>query len=327
MNTADLTGRDGRRALLTWRPSPRLVRQVSLWTAVVLGVIVLTGGAVRLSGSGLGCPTWPRCTGDSLTAGHGLRHAIELGNRILGICVFLGVLFTGLLAVRVRPVRADLRRLAAGLVIGYLGQGVLGGITVLTRLNPLAVGAHFLLSMVLVWVAIVLYRRAGVVLTDPVPVVGRELRILGRLLTATAALVLVIGTLVTGSGPHAGARVDNRLPFPLRDITQLHSDVVLFLVGATAVTLVTLRVTGAPAQLQRRGHLLLAVMLGQTVVGFTQYFTGLPAGLVAVHIAGATLLWAVCLVFTLDMWTRPMLPELLPAPQPARAEPALSTTG
>lgn len=296
------------------RPGPRIVRQVALFTLLALVAIVVTGAAVRLSGSGLGCPTWPHCSGSSLTAGHGIHRDIELGNRFITILVFVGVAITTALVLAQSPLRRDLRRLALGLVGGYVGQAVLGGITVLTRLNPLAVAAHFLLSMGLVWIALVLYRRSGVALVDPRPVVGREMRLMGRVLTANAAVVLVVGTLVTGSGPHAGARVDNRLPFPLHAIAQLHSDFVLLLVGMTIATCVALRMTGAPSALRRRGNWLIGVMLAQTAVGFAQYFLGLPAGLVEVHVFGATLLWALTLIFALDMWERPAIPEL------ARAE-------
>ncbi len=289
---------------------------------MALGLLVVSGGAVRLTGSGLGCPTWPHCTGDSVTAGHGFNHAVELGNRIVTILVFLGVAASTVLVFLRRPVRSDLRRLAIGLVVGYVGQAVLGGITVLTRLNPLAVGAHFLLSMALLWNGLVLYHRSQVELVDPVPVVGPEMRLLGRLVVSAAGLVLVVGTLVTGSGPHAGARVDNRLPFALRDIAEAHADLVLFLVGVTVATVLALRVTAAPRLVQRRSHWLLAVMLGQTAVGFTQYFLGLPAGLVEVHIAGATALWALAVQLTLDMYSRPALADRPPAAHAAGGDPA-----
>lgn len=290
-----------------WRPRAALVQRAALGTAIALGAIVVTGGAVRLSGSGLGCPTWPDCAQGSVVGGQGLHRDVELGNRFVTVAVFVGIAATALLVWWSRPRRPDLRRLAAGLVAGFVAQAVLGGITVLTRLNPLTVAAHFLLSMVLLWNALVLWRRSGQQPVPAVPVVPREVRILGRCLVGLAGAVLVIGTLVTGSGPHAGARVDNRLPFALRDIAELHSDVVLLLVGATAATLVLLRVTDAPAVVRRRGRWLLAVMLAQTVVGFTQYFTGLPAGLVEVHILGATCVWAAVLLFVLELVERPAL--------------------
>ncbi|MHB8340466.1 MAG: COX15/CtaA family protein [Mycobacteriales bacterium] len=297
------------------RPGPALIQRAALVTALALGAIVVTGGAVRLSGSGLGCPTWPDCAHGSVVGGHGLHYDVELGNRFVTVAVFLAVAATAALVLLAKPRRRDLCWLAGGLVAGFVAQAVLGGITVLTRLNPLTVAAHFLLSMVLLWNALVLLRRSGQQPVPAVPVVRGEVRILGRCLVGLAAAVLVIGTLVTGSGPHAGARVDNRLPFALRDIAQLHSDVVLLLVGATAATLVLLRVTDAPPAVRRRGRWLLAVMLAQTVVGFTQYFTGLPAGLVEVHILGATLVWVTVLLFVLELTERPAL-----APPPAQSQ-------
>jgi cytochrome c oxidase assembly protein subunit 15 len=300
-------------------PSSLTVRRAALFTLLALVAVVVTGAAVRLSGSGLGCPTWPHCSGTSLTAGRGIHRDIELGNRIITLAVFLGVAATLLLVLWLRPLRPDLRRLSWGLVAGYVGQAVLGGITVLTRLNPLTVAAHFLLSMGLVWIALVLYRRSGVHPVDPQPVVGAPMRMMGRVLAANAAVVLVVGTLVTGTGPHAGARVDNRLPFALRAITQLHSDFVLLLVGMTVATCVALRMIGAPGGLQRRANWLIGVMLAQTAVGFAQYFLGLPAALVEVHVFGATLLWTLTLAFALDMWERPPLPHLGPDPAVAVA--------
>lgn len=305
-------------------PSAAAVQRAALLMTLALGAVVVTGGAVRLTGSGLGCPTWPHCTGSSVTAGHGVHWVVELSNRMLTIGVFLGLLTTVALVWLRRPPRRDLRLLASGLLGGYLGQAVLGGVTVLTRLNPLAVAAHFLLSAVLVWNALVLYRRCGVQPGPSQPVVAPPLRLLGRLVAITTGVVLVVGTLVTGSGPHAGARVDNRLPFPLRDIAQLHSDIVLFLVGLTLATVLALRLADAPRSLQRRGHLLLVIMVGQTVLGFTQYFLGLPSALVGLHIAGATLLWAAALSFSLDMWQRPALGDIAAVHAPAVREGGIS---
>lgn len=284
--------------------SPVGLRRVALLTTAALALLVLSGAAVRLSGSGLGCPTWPDCTGKSITGGSGLHHAVELGNRIFTIALFVAVAASVVVSWAVRPVRPDLRRPAAGLLAGYLGQAVLGGITVLTRLNPLAVASHFLLSMVLLWVGLVFVQRTSEPPGVPHRRVLAPVRQLTRLLTLSAGVVLVVGTLVTGSGPHAGARVDNRLPFPLRDITQLHADLVLFFAGATVATWFALRATGAPADLQRRSRWLVFALLAQIVVGYTQYFLGLPAGLVEVHVLGATVVWMLTLSLHLATQTR-----------------------
>lgn len=295
----------GLRAL--WWPTPRGSQRLAGAVAVVLGLVIVTGAAVRLSGSGLGCPTWPRCTATALNSGTDLHGLIEFGNRVISAVVFLvGILLLAVMVGRSR--RRDLYPLIALLFAGYLAEAVLGGLTVLTRLNPLLVGAHFLLAVGLLWAAVVIWRRLGAAAVPPTPLVGRELRWVGRGLVAGAAAVLVVGTLVTGSGPYAGSRVDNRLPFDRQDITQLHSDLVLLVVGATAVALVLLRVTAAPAALRRRGTVLLCLLVGQAAIGFTQYFTGLPAWLVGVHVAGAAAFWVACLLFALDMYGRPAAP-------------------
>lgn len=287
-----------------WSPTPSTARRLAGSVAVVLGLVVVTGAGVRLSGSGLGCPTWPSCTPTSLHSGLDAHGLIEFGNRLLSAVVFLvGVAALAVVVVRAR--RRDLFGYVAGLFAGYLAEAVLGGLTVLTRLNPLLVALHFLLALGLLWLAIVVWRRLGEEPVPARPLVGPELRWLARGLVAGAASILVVGTLVTGSGPYAGSRVDNRLRFDRHDITVLHSDLVIFLVGATAVTLLLLRVLGAPTALRRRGRQLLVVMAVQASIGFLQYATGLPAWLVGVHVAGATLFWACSLLFALEMYERP----------------------
>jgi cytochrome c oxidase assembly protein subunit 15 len=291
-----------------WNPTPTLARRTAGGVAIVLGLVIITGAAVRLTNSGLGCPTWPKCTGTDVHSGTGFHSLIEFGNRLISVFVFLaGIALLALVTIRSR--RRDLYPHVGGLAAGYLGEAVLGGISVLTHLNPLIVAAHFLFAVGLLWIAIVVWRRLGTEDVAPTPVVRTELRWLGRGLLAGAGLILVLGTLVTGTGPHAGSRVDNRLPFNRRDITALHSDSVLFLVGAVAVTLLVLKLTDAPPRLQRRGRVLLATMLLQAAIGFIQYFAGLPAWLVGVHVAGATLFWVACLLLVLDMWERPVAVE------------------
>jgi len=301
-----------RLAAALWHPTPDLARRTAGVVCVVLGLVVVTGAAVRLTGSGLGCSTWPKCTDTDIHSATDLHGLIEFGNRVLSVVVFLaGIAVLGLVTVRSR--RRDLYGYVIALAAGYLGEAVIGGLSVLTRLNPLIVALHFILAIALLWVSIVVWRRFGTENVAPQPRVRSELRWLGRLLLAGSALVLVLGTLVTGTGPHAGSRVDNRLPFDRRDITALHSDAVLLLVGAVAVLLVLLHLTGAPALLRRRARVLFVTMVAQAAVGFIQYFGGLPAWLVGVHVAGATIFWVASLLLTLDMWERP------PAPQPADA--------
>jgi cytochrome c oxidase assembly protein subunit 15 len=266
-----------------------VVSRTALVNVVANGLIVITGGAVRLTGSGLGCPTWPRCTDESFVAtpelaGHG---AIEFGNRLLTFAL-TAVAIATVVAV-FRSVRRDLRPLAVWSLLGIPAQALLGGVTVLTGLNPYTVAAHFLLSMVLVAVATVLWlrsREAGVGQL----VVRRPFALLAAGIAATVAVVLVVGTIVTGSGPHSGDPEAGRTGFDPELMSQLHADVVFLLIGLTVALLVALHATDSPGRVRRAARDLLVVELAQGVVGYAQYFTHLPALLVLLHMAGAVLI-------------------------------------
>ena len=271
--------------------------------------IVVTGGLVRITGSGLGCPTWPECVGGSLTPirhqEQGFHPFVEFTNRMLTFALLVVVVASVVVALRRRPRRTSLVWLAWGGVIGVFAQAVLGGITVRTKLNPLTVAAHFLLSMVLIAVAVALQQRAqdsgdG----PPHSVVREELRRIAQLLIPVAAGVLVLGTLVTGSGPHAGDADTHRLSIDPRTIAWLHADLVMLFLGLAVATWLALRVTDAPATAQRRVVVLLVVILAQGVIGYTQYFTGVPGGLVAIHVAGACAVWVATLRVTYALRTR-----------------------
>ncbi|WP_308123559.1 COX15/CtaA family protein [Modestobacter marinus] len=285
-----------RRAAVT----PATVSRVALANVVANGLIVVTGGAVRLTGSGLGCPTWPRCTDDSFVAtpelaGHG---AIEFGNRLLTF-VLTAVAIATLVAV-FRSARRDLRRLAVLSFLGIPAQALLGGVTVLTGLNPWTVAAHFLLSMVLVHVATTLWLRSREPGVGQL-LVRRPFALLTTGIAATVAAVLVVGTVVTGSGPHSGDPAAGRTGLDPELMSQLHADVVFLLIGLTVALLVALHATDSPGRVRRAARDLLVVQLAQGVVGYAQYFTQLPAVLVLLHMAGAVLitvytarlLWAV----------------------------------
>ncbi|MGY1638332.1 heme A synthase [Geodermatophilus sp. SYSU D00742] len=271
--------------------SPAVVSRFALANAVANGAIVVTGGAVRLTGSGLGCPTWPRCTDESFVAtpelaGHG---AIEFGNRLLTF-VLAAVAIATVVAV-FRSARRDLRGLAVLAFLGIPAQALLGGVTVLTGLNPWTVAAHFLVSSVLVAVTTVLWLRSRE------PGVGRLLvrRPFALLVTgigvATAA-VLVLGTVVTGSGPHSGDPGAGRTGFDPELVSQLHADSVFLLLGLTIALLVALHATDSPGRVERAARDLLVVQLLQGVVGYVQYFTELPITLVLLHMLGAVLVTA-----------------------------------
>src|SRR3954451_15065705 len=184
--------------------SPLIFRRLTVAAADAVGAIVVTGPAVRLTGSGLGCPTWPRCTETSIASPLSYHGLVEFGNRVLTTVVGVFVVAVAIAALLRAPRRRDLTLLAWSLVAGFVGQAVVGGLSVLYDLAPPWVMAHFLLSMLMVWAALVLVHRADRAWQPQPPRVRRELLLLGRLLVVTAAIVLVLGTVTTGTGPHAG---------------------------------------------------------------------------------------------------------------------------
>jgi cytochrome c oxidase assembly protein subunit 15 len=288
-----------------WTPTPTAVRRVFLAALIANVGIVVTGGAVRLTASGLGCPTFPRCTDDSLVVthemgGHGL---VEFGNRLLTFALSAVVVAAVLVAWRAG--RRDLRGYALVLFGGIVAQALLGGVTVLTGLNPVTVMAHFLLSIALIAVA----TRAHLLSTgQPVPArreVPPAVLAGGRGLLVVTALLLLAGTVVTGTGPHSGDKnATHRLPFDLVEVTQLHADLVFLLLGLVLGLVVALRSTDVPPVLPRRALVLLGVVLAQGLVGYVQYATDLPIALVAAHVLGACLVWVAALRLVLAMTTQ-----------------------
>jgi cytochrome c oxidase assembly protein subunit 15 len=272
--------------------SPATISRVALANAAANGLIVVTGGLVRLTGSGLGCPTWPRCTDESFVAtaeleAHG---AIEFGNRLITF-VLTALAIATVVAVWRSP-RRDLRTLAVLSFLGIPAQAALGGITVLTELNPWTVAAHFLISMALVAITTTLWLRSR----EPgvgQPLLRRPLTLLVTGIAVVTAVVLFLGTIVTGSGPHSGdAEAADRMDFDPELVSQLHADVVFLLVGLTVALLVALHATDSPGRLRRAARDLLIVQLAQGVVGYVQYFTDLPILLVLLHMLGAVLITA-----------------------------------
>jgi len=258
--------------------------------------IVVTGGAVRITGSGLGCPTWPECTPGSYTPvpnqAEGQVHAwIEFGNRLLTFVLLLGALIALIIAIRVSKhavAKNRVRLLAALQLIGILGQGVLGGITVLTDLHPIPVASHFLLSVFLIAGAISLrYEVVGIVKQKADGIVATLMPVLIWL----TLFVIVAGTIVTGSGPHAGDENAKRFGFSPRVVSWLHADLVIALVVLTLILWLITRVSQNKV-IHRYLSIFLLISLSQGLIGYVQYFTGLPEVLVAAHLLGATLVWA-----------------------------------
>jgi cytochrome c oxidase assembly protein subunit 15 len=280
--------------------SPAAYRRITLVAAVLLGVIIVTGGAVRLTDSGLGCPSWPNCESGRLTphSASDYNAMIEFVNRLFTGLVSAAVIVAVLGSLVRAPRRTDLVRLSFGLVGGVFAQAVLGGLTVLFELKPGFVMAHFLVSIVLLTNAIVLYARAGIAddtITAPNrPTTSGRVVALTRSLLVLASLVLVTGTIVTGAGPHSGGgRRDEvaRLDIAIPDAARLHGAAVMVFLGVVIVTVLLAWRDGAPQRLRHRLSALLVVLVAQAGVGYTQYFTDIPPLLVGVHIAGATLVW------------------------------------
>jgi len=257
--------------------------------------LIVTGGSVRLTGSGLGCPTWPECTPGSYVPvanqAEGQLHAwIEFGNRLLTFVLLICALTVVTFSVRVSKNAANkerVRSLAALQILGIFGQGMLGGVTVLTDLHPLTVAAHFLLSILLIAGAISLrYELIG----TPVEKTTGLISFLMPIFVWLTFLVLVAGTIVTGSGPHAGDEKAQRFGFDPQVVSWLHADLVIALIVLAVMLLLIAHQSGMSLLVRRIGIFLL-IAFSQGVIGYIQYFTGLPEALVAAHLIGSTLVW------------------------------------
>ena len=251
--------------------------------------LVVTGGAVRLTGSGLGCPTWPECTPGSYTpvphqAEPVLNVWIEFGNRMLTFALVLASLV--LIISVLKSGRRDLRSLAMGQFLGIFGQGILGGITVLTGLNPITVALHLLLSMVLIAGATSIHIRR---FEPSIDIASSKLtKSLARLHVSVMFIVMILGTVVTGSGPHAGDAQAERFTFDIRTVAILHADFVIFLFGITISFFVAV---GTSSQTKIKLRTFTIIALAQGIIGYVQYFLGVPALIVGLHLLGAAVLW------------------------------------
>jgi cytochrome c oxidase assembly protein subunit 15 len=315
--------------------TPGALRRVALASIIANVGIVVTGGAVRLTGSGLGCPTWPRCTDDSYvtTAEMGINGAIEFSNRLLTYVVGLIALLAVVAAVLQRRRSRRTVLLAVAVLAQIPTQAVVGGITVLTDLNPWVVGCHFLVSMVIIGFAYALWRSAiADAVSDAAPLdrprwsAAPALQYLGIAVVAVTAAVLFVGVVVTGSGPHAGDADARRNGLDPRAVTQLHADGVFLLIGLTIGVLFAVWAVGAPRVVRRTALTLLLVELAQGLIGLVQYVTDLPRLLVGAHMAGscAVLLAALAVYANLRVaYPTPLtrvkaqLPEALTRPRPA----------
>ena len=272
-----------------------------LFTALLVlqAGLVVTGGAVRLTGSGLGCPTWPECTdgsiGPVITQAEDQLHAwIEFGNRLIAWLILILALAALVYIVKKLKSRNDFKRLrllAVLQILGFLGQVVLGGITVLTKLNPISVSAHFVLTLPLIAGALALRHR---VLDRPVLQLQPMTRTVTKVVTALSFVVLLLGVVVTGTGPHAGDKDAKRYPFNFEAVSILHADSVIALICLAIALYLVVKVSESSEVKKLFGRMILiflAICLAQGAIGYLQYLTGLPELLVGAHLLGATLVW------------------------------------
>ncbi|MHC5904263.1 COX15/CtaA family protein [Streptomyces sp. S6] len=300
-----------------WTPTSRTVQRAALAALVMSVVIVVTGGAVRLTGSGLGCPTWPKCTATSLTATSemGMHGAIEFGNRMLTYVLCAAVGWAIVAARSEKPYRRSLTRLGWAQFWVVMGNAVLGGIVVLVGLNPYTVAAHFLLSSALIAVAAVMWQRTREGDGAPRPVVGKAVQQLVWSLVGASGLLIAVGTVVTGAGPHAGdSREVERIPLDWEMIAKLHAVLAWIVVTLTFALWFVLKAVDAPKGPRDRTRELFVILLLQGGIGYIQYFTNLPEILVGAHMFGSTVTWIWVLRVLLSLRERPFDDVSVPAP-------------
>lgn len=293
---------------MTTSTLPASVGRATLAALVTNIGIVITGGVVRVSGSGLGCPNWPQCEPGSLVPTAASEHtnwqtAIEFGNRLLTFVVLAAVVAVVLQLRRHAATQTRLRRFAWLLPVGVVAQAVVGGITVLTGLAPLTVATHFLLSMGLIAVAMFVHREVSAGTPSAIPA-SQSVQHLTTAVAAVTGAVLVLGTLVTGAGPHGGDASAPRLPLNIRLAAIAHADAVWLLLGLTIALVVATR--QADRTLRASVLILFGIQLTQGSIGYLQYWLGIPASIVSLHIAGAAILWA----FTINVFWRARGPLL-----------------
>jgi cytochrome c oxidase assembly protein subunit 15 len=297
-------------------PSPAAIRRWALAGLVTSVLIIMTGAAVRLSQSGLGCPDWPNCTAGSIAAtgatGDSLVHRwVEFGNRLVTVAIFAVAAGVFVAAWQFRQDgrrRRDLVWLAAAQPGSIVVQALLGGLVVLTKLNPALVSAHFLASVALVAATVALYVRCQETTGPARPLVPPLVRLTALGVLGCTALMVAAGTVVTGTGPLAGAPDVARYDLPLSGVTQLHADIGWLLGGLLLALLLALRLTSAPGRAVRLGWLLFGLIMLQGVIGYVQYFTALPAGLVWLHVTGSMAIWVTALLLPYELRDRRRAP-------------------
>ncbi|MEV4475989.1 MULTISPECIES: COX15/CtaA family protein [Nonomuraea] len=310
-----------------WVPTERSMRAWALASVVVNAGITVTGAGVRVTASGLGCPTWPRCTPDSFVPVlhpevDPLNMAVEFGNRLLTFLVLAVGVACVLAALRMAPRRTSLVRLAWLQPVGIVAQALWGGLVVNTMLNPFTVGMHYLISSGLIAVCWLLYARSGEGDAPVRRITHRDIRRLGHVLLAAVFVLLVVGVGVSGTGPHSGDALASRFDFDIEAIARFHADIAYAVVGLTFALLFALHVTNAPRPARRAALALFGVELLQGVIGYTQWFLAVPAMLVLLHVLGSTLVWIAALRVVTSLRSRDREPAPV-SPSPTETAAAL----
>jgi cytochrome c oxidase assembly protein subunit 15 len=295
------------------RLSPDTYRRVTVGVVVCMGFVIVTGALVRLTGSGLGCPKWPTCTAGDVVAPLSYHPLVEFVNRVVTLAVSIAIMAVAVASFARQPRRRDLTLLSAVLVVGLVAEIVLGGITVEHRLNPGFVMAHFLLAIGLLLDSVVLPDRASRpdpqrpdppphATPRPAPATDRRLTTLAWTIVGLVLTTIVAGTVVTGAGPHSGASAADgqvrRWHLSLHRVTQVHGSLAMLTLAVIVATWWLLRSHPSVEARHRLQQLVEAIAI-QVAIGYTQYFTGVPALLVAFHIVGAVLVWTAALRFAL----------------------------
>ncbi|MEU3077868.1 COX15/CtaA family protein [Streptomyces laurentii] len=305
-----------------WTPSPRIVRRAALSAVVMSVIIIITGGAVRLTGSGLGCDTWPKCTDDSLiaTAEQGFHGAIEFGNRMLTYVLSAAVGWAIIAARSAKPRRRSLTRLGWTQFWLVMSNAVIGGITVWMGLNPWTVAGHFLAANALLTVATITWVRVGEGDAAPKPRVPAPVRKLAWGIVGVSAVLIALGTTVTGAGKHAGDSSDvPRMPWDWTNAAHVHAAAAWLLCGLALAMWLILRVVDAPDDTRARARDLIILLAAQGVIGYVQFFAGVPELLVALHMLCSSLMWIAVLRLALSLRERPSASPEIPSRTPEMA--------
>jgi cytochrome c oxidase assembly protein subunit 15 len=271
--------------------TPRAFRRLTLCNLVLLAIIIVTGAAVRLTDSGLGCDDWPNCNADNFVSVGSKHEAIEQLNRLFSGLIVVPIVLILIASYRRRPRRHDFVALSWVMLVLYLGNAVLGGVSVLVKLAWVSVMGHFLLAIALVAVALIIHKRAAEPDGPRAYVVSTRVRVLARVVYALTVWVLVLGTLVTAAGPHGGDIEAKRLSWQITDLARTHAISVDILVGLVVVLVVLVIRDRAPRRVLSSVSVVLASMVAQGILGYVQYAQGIPELLVGFHVAGAVLVF------------------------------------